>query len=312
MGRRAAIRLLFAAALLVAANFGGYAFAYFARTRGASPLFGGAADTTALAPAYFTYLQDLWSRNPALAVTGRGSFFTVLADAAVASLGLLAIALVLSVLLGLTLGLLGVRRNPPGVRGWITAGAIVGLSAPSFFIGRLAVVALLFLVIYTPWGNQPLPLQGFGWDLHLVLPVTALVIRPTAQIAQVTAGLLAGELSRQYIVAARGKGVPERRIVAHHALRNVWAPLTHAIAGTVRLLVSDAIVVEWLFAWPGLGFLMAATLVPAEFASASVASSFMDPPLVASLLTVFAAIFVLTDMLAGALARLADPRQREA
>jgi peptide/nickel transport system permease protein len=174
------------------------------------------------------------------------------------------------------------------------------------------VVALLFLVIHTPWGNQPLPLQGFGWDLHLILPVTALVIRPTAQIAQVTAGLLVGELGRQYIVAARGKGVPEQRIVAHHALRNVWAPLAHTIAGTVRLLVSDAIVVEWLFSWPGLGFLLAATLVPAEFASASVASSFMDPPLVASLLTVFAGIFVLTDMVAGALARAADPRQREA
>jgi ABC-type dipeptide/oligopeptide/nickel transport system permease component len=80
----------------------------------------------------------------------------------------------------------------------------------------------------------------------------------------------------------------------------------------VRLLVSDAIVVEWLFAWPGLGFLMAATLVPAQFASASVASSFMDPPLVASLLTIFAGLFVLTDLTAGALARLADPRQREA
>jgi peptide/nickel transport system permease protein len=236
----------------------------------------------------------------------------VLAEATIASLGLLLIALLISVILGVSLGLLGVRRKPPGVRGWITATAIVGLSAPSFFIGRLAVVALLFLVIYTPWGNQPLPLQGFGWDLHLVLPVLALSIRPTAQIAQVTAALLAGELGRQYIVAARGKGVAERRIVAHHALRNVWAPLAHAIAGATRLLVSDAIVIEWLFGWPGLGFLMAATLVPAEFASASVESSFLDPPLVASLLTIFAGIFVLTDLAAGALARAVDPRQREA
>jgi peptide/nickel transport system permease protein len=312
VARRAWFRLTFVAFLLMAANFGGYAFAYFARTRAGNPLFGASADATALAPAYLAYLHDLWTRNPAMTTTSFGDFFTVLGAATAASLGLLLIALLISTVLGLTLGLLGVRRNPPGVRGWITAGAIIGLSAPSFFIGRLAVVALLFLVIYTPWGNQPLPLQGFGWDLHLVLPVTALVIRPTAQIAQVTAGLLAGELGRQYIVAARGKGIPERRIVAHHALRNVWAPLTQAIAGTVRLLVSDAIVVEWLFAWPGLGFLMAATLVPAQFASASVASSFMDPPLVASLLTIFAGLFVLTDLTAGALARLADPRQREA
>ncbi len=312
MWRWAWFRLIFVAALLVGANFGGYAFAYFARTRAGNPLFGGQADSTALAPAYLTYIQDLWARNPALTAPARGDFFAVLAEATIASLGLLLIALLISVILGVSLGLLGVRRKPPGVRGWITATAIVGLSAPSFFIGRLAVVALLFLVIYTPWGNQPLPLQGFGWDLHLVLPVLALSIRPTAQIAQVTAALLAGELGRQYIVAARGKGVSERRVVAHHALRNVWAPLAHAIAGATRLLVSDAIVIEWLFGWPGLGFLMAATLVPAEFASASVESSFMDPPLVASLLTIFAGIFVLTDLAAGALARAVDPRQREA
>ena len=312
MWRRAWFRLLFATLLLVGANFGGYAFAYFARTRAGNPLFGGQADSSALAAAYLTYLQNLWARNPAIGATARGDFFAVLVEATIASLGLLLIALLISVVFGLALGLLGVRRKPPGVRSWITVIAVVGLSAPSFFIGRLAVVALLFAVIYTPWGSQPLPLQGFGWDLHLVLPVIALAIRPTAQIAQVTASLLAGELGRQYIVAARGKGVAERRIVAHHALRNVWAPLAHAIAGTVRLLVSDAIVVEWLFGWPGLGFLMAATLVPAQFASASVESSFMDPPLVASLLTIFAGIFVLTDMAAGAVARTADPRQREA
>mgnify|MGYP000954331214 CR=1 FL=1 len=82
------------------------------------------------------------------------------------------------------------------------------------------------------------------------------------------------------------------------------------MAGAVRLLVADLIVVEWLFGWPGLGFLMAATLIPAQVASATVDAGFLDPPLVASLLTIFAAIFLITDLLAGALARAADPRQR--
>ena len=108
-----------------------------------------------------------------------------------------------------------------------------------------------------------------------------------------------------------GKGLTERRVIWHHALRNVWAPVAHALAGAVRLLVADLIVVEWLFGWPGLGFLMAATLIPAQVASAtSVEAGFLDPPLVASLLTIFAAVFLITDLLAGALARAADPRQR--
>jgi ABC-type dipeptide/oligopeptide/nickel transport system permease component len=76
------------------------------------------------------------------------------------------------------------------------------------------------------------------------------------------------------------------------------------------LLVAELIVVEWLFAWPGLGFMMAATLIPAQVASAAVEARYLDPPLVASLLTIFAAIFLITDLLAGGVARLADPRQR--
>ena len=170
---------------------------------------------------------------------------------------------------------------------------------PGFFIGRLAVALLLLATIYARLGNIPLPIQGFGWDNHLILPLLALSVRPTAQIAQVVAGLLAGELGQQYIVAARGKGLTERRVIWHHALRNVWAPVAHAVAGAVRLLVADLIVVEWLFAWPGLGFLMAATLIPAQFASASVEARFLDPPLVASLITIFAAFFLLIDLVAG-------------
>jgi len=166
------------------------------------------------------------------------------------------------------------------------------------------------LTIYARLGNIPLPIQGYGWDWHLILPLVALCVRPTAMIAQVVAALLAGELGQQYIVAARGKGLAERRVIWHHALRNVWAPVAHALAGSVRLLVADLIVVEWLFGWPGLGFLMAATLIPAQVASATVDAGFLDPPLVASLLTIFAAIFLITDLLAGALARAADPRQR--
>ena len=205
------------------------------------------------------------------------------------------------------IGLLGVRLNPPGVRDWLTGVSILGLSTPAFFIGRLGVALLLLLTIYARLGSVPLPIQGFGWDWHLILPLVALCVRPTAMIAQIVAGLLAGELGQQYIVAARGKGLAERRVIWHHALRNVWAPVAHALAGAVRLLVADLIVVEWLFGWPGLGFLMAATLIPAQVASATVDAGFLDPPLVASLLTIFAAIFLITDLLAGALARAADP-----
>jgi ABC-type dipeptide/oligopeptide/nickel transport system permease component len=310
MASKIVLRLLLLFALLAAANFGGYAYAFLARTISGNPFFAQEAQTNALWPDYVRYVQGMLQGGYSGVAVYEEDFLLVLGRAAVASAGLLGLALVISVALGLAIGLLGVRLHPPGIRGWLTGTTIFGLATPSFFIGRLAVALLLLATIYLGLGALPLPIQGFGWDNHLVLPLIALCVRPTAQIAQVVAGLLAGELGRQYVVAARGKGLTENRVIRHHALRNVWAPTAHAVAGSVRLLVAELIVVEWLFAWPGLGFLMAATLIPAQFASATVAARYLDPPLVASLLTIFAAIFLLTDMVAGIVARLADPRQR--
>ena len=305
-------RLLFLLAVLVGANFGGFTYAYLARSTAGNPFFGNQSDTTALFPAYLTYIGQLSTVSLTDVAVYGDDFGRVLREATVASLGLLAITFAVSIVVGISVGLAGVRVRPPGVRTWLTAFTTVGLSTPSFFFGRLTVAIFFLLVINVPGAAMPLPIQGYGWDEHLILPVIALALRPTAQIAQIMAGLLAGELGRQYIIAARGRGLPERRVVRRHALRNVWAPIVQAMAGAMRLLVGDLIVVEWLFGWPGLGALLAATLIPAGFTSASVESRFLDPPLVASILTIFAVVFVLTDMVAGALARTFDPRQRTA
>ncbi len=310
MAQKISLRILLLLLLLAAANFGGYTYAFLARTISGNPFFARETQTGTLWSGYSHYVQGMLQGNFREVAVYQDDFFLILGRAAIASAGLLVLALVISVGLGLLIGLLGVRLNPPGVRDWLTGVSILGLSTPAFFIGRLGVALLLLLTIYARLGSVPLPIQGYGWDWHLILPLVALCVRPTAMIAQIVAGLLAGELGQQYIVAARGKGLAERRVIWHHALRNVWAPVAHALAGAVRLLVADLIVVEWLFGWPGLGFLMAATLIPAQVASATVDAGFLDPPLVASLLTIFAAIFLITDLLAGALARAADPRQR--
>ena len=310
MARRLSLRFLLLLLLVAAANFGGYAYAHLARTLSGNPFFANEVQTGALWSNYGTYVQGMLSGNFTGVAVYQEDFFLVLGRATVASAGLLALALGISVVLGLAIGLLGVRLHPPSIRGWLTGATILGLSTPSFFIGRLAVALLLLLTIYARLGNLPLPIQGYGWDTHLVLPLVALAVRPTAQIAQVVAALLAGELGQQYIVAARGKGLSERRVITHHALRNVWAPTAQAIAGAMRLLVAELIVVEWLFGWPGLGYMMAATLIPAQIASTAVEARFLDPPLVASLITIFAAVFLITDLVAGSLAHLADPRQR--
>ena len=295
---------------LAAANFGGYTYAFLARTISGNPFFTRETQTGTLWSGYSHYVQGMLQGSYREVAVYQDDFFLILGRAAVASAGLLLLALVISVALGLLIGLLGVRLNPPGVRDWLTGVTILGLSTPAFFIGRLGVALLLLLTIHARLGNVPLPIQGYGWDWHLILPLIALTVRPTAMIAQLVAGLLAGELGQQYIVAARGKGLAERRVIWHHALRNVWAPVAHALAGAVRLLVADLIVVEWLFGWPGLGFLMAATLYPGTGCLGDRGSRFPGPAAAGFAAHDLCGNLLVTDLLAGTLARAADPRQR--
>ncbi len=238
----------------------------------------------------------------------------ILAESAVASLGLLAIALFLSIGLGMLLGLSAVRRDPPGVALWLTSFSTVGLAMPGFYVGTLCIAGTILYIIYGPGtvGQPPLPIQGFGWDAHLVFPTLVLMLQPMAKIAQVTASLLTAELGKQYVVAARSLGHAWGPIVRRYALRNVIAAIIATVAGSLRLLVGELIIVERLFDWPGLGRLVSLTLVPSRIIQQQSAVLFLNPALIAGLLTIFAALFLLADLLAALLARSYDPRLRTA
>jgi peptide/nickel transport system permease protein len=147
--------------------------------------------------------------------------------------------------------------------------------------------------------------------LHLVLPVLVLAARPTAQIAQVTASLLSGELDKMYVVAARSVGVPWRTIRRRHALRNIVAPVSIAFFGALRLMVGELILVEWIFSWPGLGRLLAFTLLGPR-SMESPRAIFLHAPTLALTLVLLAALFLVVDLVTGLAARAADPRLRSA
>jgi ABC-type dipeptide/oligopeptide/nickel transport system permease component len=241
-----------------------------------------------------------------------GSFAQTIGRAIVASLGLLAIAITLSVLLGLVLGLMAVRNQPPGIRSWLTPVSTIGLAMPSFYIGSLSVLVIVFVLVSRgPNSEGPFPIRGFGWDNHLILPVLALMLRPAVQIAQVTASLLSGELGKQYIIASRSFGHTWRDIRWRQAMRNILAPVILTIAGSFRLLVGELVVVEWLFNWPGIGKLLASTLVPGMLSTNLGANAlFLDPPTIAAIVTIIGALFLFTDLLASVFVRVIDPRLR--
>jgi peptide/nickel transport system permease protein len=227
-----------------------------------------------------------------------------------ASLGLLGIAFTLSVIVGLSLGLFAVRDRPPRIAPWLTLGATLGLATPTFFFGVLGVTAVIMILIWGPGRIVLLPLEGYGWGRHLVLPTLALMLRPTAQIAQVTATMMVGELSKQYIVTARSVGTPERRIVRRHALRNALPAVIGVMAGALRFSAGELIIVETLFYWPGLGRLVGQALIPANNSVVGETPLFLNAPVLGAGLALFAALFLISNLLADLLTRRLDPRLR--
>ncbi len=304
---------------LILIHFLSYSYAFVAKPLrvASTPNFGQQVTSQApLLQSYSQYIQDIFHGALARPIEQGpqiGSFAYDLGHSLLNSLGLLAIALGLSVIIGLSLGFLAVRNQPPGVRSWMSIVSTIGLSMPSFYIGSLSILLIVFvLVLRGPNSESLIPIRGFGWDAHLILPVLALMLRPTVQVAQVTANMLVGELEKQYIIAARSFGHSWHSIRWRQALRNVIAPIILSIAGSFRWLVGELILVEWLFNWPGLGNLLASTLVPNTLSTRLGASAlFLDAPTIAGVITLIGLLFLIADLLASTFVRIVDPRLRQ-
>ena len=166
-----------------------------------------------------------------------------------ATLLLLATAITLTVLLGLPAGVLGaVRQNRwPD---YLLSLVVVGLLAiPNFWLGLMLIVALS---VDRAW----LPSFGFtGWA-SLVMPTFALAARLVALVARMTRGVMLEELAKDYVRTAHAKGLATGVIVGRHVLRNALIPTVTVIGLQAGYLLGGSVVVERLFAWPGVGDLM--------------------------------------------------------
>jgi peptide/nickel transport system permease protein len=305
-------RLIIIPPALLIIHFLGFAYAHVARPIRAArtPYVRELVDPTPVWEAYTQHIRNLFTGNLGLMPGGQGEFGEALSRTIMASAGLLAIALLVSVFLGIIVGSRAVRTNPPGIARWLTVFTSFGLAIPSFYLGSLCILAMVFYVLWMgPGSDAPLPTKGFGWDTHLIFPVIALALHPTVIIAQVVAESFSREMRKRYVVAARSFGHTWSNIRWRQVLFNVLATIILTIAGSVRLLVGELIVVEWLFNWPGLGNLLASALVPGTLSSALGSTPlFLNPPVVAAVVTIFAALFLLTDLVASVLVRVVDPR----
>jgi ABC-type dipeptide/oligopeptide/nickel transport system permease component len=173
--------------------------------------------------------------------------------------------------------------------------SMVGLSAPSFWLGILALYLFAFRLRIFPimgdgQGSLPSVLQ------HLVLPALVIGAHSSALLARLTRASMLEVLNQDYIRTARSKGLTRRMVVIRHALRNAAIPVTAAIGTMFAYLLTGSVVIEMVFSRRGLGWLMVTSINGRDF------------PLVQGLILVFGTIIVLVNLITDLLIGAIDPR----
>ncbi len=169
------------------------------------------------------------------------------------------ITLVLSMLIAMTVGPLAAYRPGSVFDRSATVLALFAASTPGFW---LAITAILVFAIELGW----LPTSGVGGPRYWVMPVAVMMLEITGTTTQVVRGSMITSLASPYIKAARAKGMPERRVVFVHALRNSLIAAVTVAGDQTRGLINGAVVVETIFGWPGVGKLMIDAIVQRDFA----------------------------------------------
>jgi ABC-type dipeptide/oligopeptide/nickel transport system permease component len=207
------------------------------------------------------------------------------------SLELAAVAMAFSLLIGIPSGILAAVQVG---RFWDSAGklfALLGLSMPSFWVGLLMI--LLFSV-YLGW----LPSSGAGSPAHLIMPAFALGWYFAATHMRLTRSSMLEVLGSEYVKLARIKGLPQSLVVAKHAFKNALIPVLTLAGINLVIMVNVAVVVETVFAWPGIGRLLYEGI------------AFRDFPIVQGVVQMGGAMIVIVNLFVDVLYAVIDPRIR--
>jgi peptide/nickel transport system permease protein len=204
-----------------------------------------------------------------------------------------AAAFLIAILFALPIGIFSaVRRNSPLDHGAMGL-ALIGQSAPTFFIG------VLFILIFSLRLNL-FPTSGRGGLEHLVLPAVTLGAFTMASIARITRSAMLEVLRTDFVRTARAKGLAEAAVLLRHTLRNASLPIITITGLQLGTLLGGAIVTETVFAWPGMGRLAVSSIYNRDY------------PVVQSAVFIAAVLFVGINLLLDVLYGVLDPRVREA
>jgi peptide/nickel transport system permease protein len=200
-------------------------------------------------------------------------------------------AIVAELMIGLPAGIYAASRRGRAADKTAMTLSFVTVSTPQFVLG----LTLLYVFAYLlGW----FPLSGYGSLSHLILPAVTLGLAGGGWYSRMMRSSMIEVLRQDYIRTARAKGMPERRVILHHALRNAILPVVAMVGLDVGIFMSGVVVVENVFGWPGIGQLMWQAIQS------------LDIPIIMGITTVAAAFIVAGNLIADLITPMIDPRIR--
>jgi len=220
------------------------------------------------------------------------------------TLALMGSALALSIVAGAALGIWAAAQ--PGRGAWVGAAAVAAHALPVFWVGQVLMLGLGFELRWFPTSglrDARSTAEGLAAlpDLlrHAVLPVATLAVQQVGLLVAVAQAKARHELARGYVRAAHARGIPAPRVLWGHVARNVLPALANVAMNRLALLFTGAVLVETLFAWPGLGRLLASAILN------------RDHPVLLGVFALVVATVIAGSVLADLVLARLDPRQRE-
>ena len=210
-----------------------------------------------------------------------------------ASLSLAAVALAFTIVTGIALGVFAAITR--GSLGDLAARllALIGQSVPAFWLG---IVLIYIFAVQLRW----LPTSGYGEWYHYILPAATLGLFTLAAVTRLVRASMLEAMGSEYIKLARIKGLPEALVIWKHALANSLIPVITFMGAFFATMITGAVVVETVFAWPGMGRLAYEAILARDF------------PVVQAVVLVITALFIVANLAVDLLYLVVDPRMRTA
>ena len=240
---------------------------------------------------YGLFVQSVFRGDFGQSFQYRAPALQVVTERLMATVQLALAAMLITVGVGVSLGIVAAVRRGTGYDYASTVLAVLGQSLPNFWLG---IMLILLFGVALRW----LPTSGFESWRHLILPAVTLAAFPMALVARLTRSSMLEILGRDFIRTGRAKGLAEGAVILRHALRNAAVPLLTVLGLQIGTLLGGAVITESVFAWPGMGKLV----VDAIF--------FRDFPVVQTVLILSATLFVVINLLVDLLYTVIDPRIR--